>query len=195
MESFNIQDLSNTSKLTGEQCTFIRDQYKRYFDSQNPRARALGYCVISAGISIDEVGDLDIVFDTNHMVYSFNEKISYAIKFRDFAVICRGEGFADVINDYLKSDKRFNDILSGDMPKEPVSFVLFKPGTRSKAERITNCETAMWKAGKAIGLKHSSIPASRYSEGFLTPWELPETMLIPSLNRYRVKIDLTNANK
>lgn len=189
MEQFDITSLSNTSRLTGDECTFIRNQYKSYFDSKRPRARAIGYCVISAGISVYEVGELDIVFDWNRGVYSFNNSICYALKFHDFSVICRGDGFQDAMNDYLKSDKRFKAILeAGEMPKEPVSFVLFKPGTSSNAERITNCETAMWKAGKALGFKHSAIPASRYSEGFMIPWNDGDAMTIPAMNKYVVKI-------
>lgn len=190
MMEIKIHDIPNKARPNGDQATQVRNLYKSYFDKQNPRARALGYCVISAGIAINEVGQIDIVFGGPHAVYSFSDGVSYSLKFGEYAIVCRGDGFTDAINAYLASDRRFDNILAGNTPTAETTFVLFKPGTRSRAERIANCETAMWKASKAIGFKHSSVSVTTYSEGFLTPWASPASMVIPSMNRYRIHIRL-----
>lgn len=176
------------AEMTQADKDFLRHEYMRYFDTLNPRNRAIGYCVVCGGIPQMKIGLTDFFFWKNKGVLCQFRKtvkdLPYALMFEHVdgnrrifnadlhaAMAEGGESakFAGVLWEYIKSDGRFYEAINGEFDKSSILLPAFVPLMNSKYDRLDSCKTLMAKANLAIGYDSTKIACHRLASVVYAP--------------------------
>ena len=155
----NLKDLSKKKifELTTAERDFIKSRYKAYFDAlDNPRSRALGYCVVCGGVPTDKVGALDIVIRND------NGRVGVGFNIGPFPILNGINGGGETmraLRAFIVTDQRFTGALSNPTGACELRLPLFISTKNSKhvGGRLHDCKSMMAAAGREIGFNGSKI--------------------------------------
>lgn len=170
--------------LSDEEQNAIQAAYLRYFDTENVRNRAIGYCVLRGGVPTKRIGQIMINFrwlfidQTGHTEADDPiDRIGYGLTFGPFPLIydkTKEPGLHKALCDYIQSEPRLLNCLRGNIPVDGVSMPLFVALKKGRYDTdvgsyLATCHVLLHKAGKAIHFNGSKLKLYKLGHAFKWP--------------------------